>query len=286
MAEPVLDITAQTQLLAVLGHPVHHSLSPHIHNAALQAQGLDIVYLAFDVPPARLSAAIEGLRAIRALGANITVPHKEVVPALLDDVDPTAARVGAVNTIVQRDGRLSGYNTDIEGFRDALRSQLPSGAEDRRCLVVGAGGAARAVVAALIAERAAAVAIFNRTSTRADALCAAARSWGARSCGVVTEEALPKAVESADIVVNATTVGLDPASKEVPFPVDTVTCEQVVLDLVYGPAPTPLVRHALERGASAIDGREMLLRQAASSYRLWTGLEAPLEVMRAALTNR
>jgi shikimate dehydrogenase len=264
---------------------VGHSLSPRIHNAALRAQGLDFVYLAFDVAPGCLTAAVGGILALGARGFNVTVPHKQQILHLLDGLDPLAAQVGAVNTVVNDRGRLIGYNTDVEGFSRALHSVLPAGARGRRCLVAGAGGAARAVVAALVGEGAEQVWVYNRTSVRAEELCAVAAAWGGGACAPVGEEMLARIGESADIVINATTVGLDPAVKEAPFPVDIVNSHQAVIDLVYGTAPTSFLRQARARGAATVDGVEMLLMQAASSYRLWTGVDAPLRVMRQALSQ-
>ena len=278
-----LPITSQTRLLAVLGHPVGHSLSPVMHNAALQAQAIDAVYLAFDVEQADLPAAVGGLRALKFWGANVTLPHKEQAADLVDSLDPPAAQVGAINTIVNEQGRLTGYNTDIAGFTAALLLVRPSGAKGARCFVAGAGGAARAVLAALIAGGAADVRLFNRTPARAHELCAAARAWGRVRCEVVSAEGLVEAVEGADILVNATSVGLDASVKVSAIPVDIVDSHHVVVDLVYGPEPTLLVAGAIARGAVAVDGKDMLLSQAASSYRLWTGMEAPVEVMRASV---
>lgn len=280
--DSVTDIGAQTGLLGVIGHPISHSLSPRLHNAAFRSQGLNLVYLAFDVLPKSLSAAIEGLRALRIQGANVTVPHKEAIVSLLDRLDPLAQRIGAVNTIVCEDGWLVGHNTDVEGFRAALHSVLPSGARGRRCLLAGAGGAARAVAAALVEEGAAAVWVYNRTRSRAEALCADAMSWGARTCEPLGAELLAEYGCSADIVINATSIGIDPDIEEMPFSVDILSSHQVVFDLVYGVVPTLLLREAAAKGAATIDGLEMLLMQAASSYRLWTGLNAPLAVMRHA----
>jgi shikimate dehydrogenase len=272
-------------LLAVLGHPVGHSLSPAIHNAALRAQGVDAVYLAFDVELNLLPAAVEGLRAVRFWGANITVPHKEAAVSLVNVVDPVAARIGAINTIVNDGGCLCGYNTDIAGFTASLELVRPSGARNARALVAGAGGAARAVVASLCAGGAATIWIYNRTPQRARELCALARAWGAPSCEVVDEPLLRSVGRDADVIVNATSVGLGSVVKESAVPVDIVDSRHVVVDLVYGPRPTHLVTEAAARGAVAVDGREMLVRQAASSYRLWTGVDAPLEVMRAGLED-
>jgi shikimate dehydrogenase len=274
------DITSYTGLLGLFGHPVRHSLSPRIHNAALRAQGLDFVYLAFDVEPQHLSLAVGALRALRMRGVNLTVPHKQAVLPLLDEVDPLAARVGAVNTIVNDGGRLIGHNTDVSGFAAALRTVRHSGAADLHCLVLGAGGAARAVVAALLEGGAAVVRVHNRTPERASELCTAARIWGGAECGVIADGDLRAAAASAHLIVNATSIGLGGRVKDFPLPVDTVHSGHVVVDLVYGVEPTALVQAARDRGATAIDGREMLLMQAARAYELWTGCEAPVNAMR------
>ncbi len=202
------EITGQTGLVGVFGHPVGHSLSPRMHNAAFKAQGVDMVYLAFDVLPERLASAVEGLRSLGMRGVNITVPHKERVVELLDMIDPLAARIGAVNTVVNDRGRLCGYNTDVAGFLSALRSLLPGGAQGLRCLVAGAGGAARAIVAALSEEGAAEIWVHNRTFERAQALCEAASGWGRSVCEAVADEDLTARVRAADLLVNATSVGL------------------------------------------------------------------------------
>ncbi len=286
MADRYPHITAATRLLALLGHPVDHSLSPLIQNAALQADRVNMVYLAFDVSPEQLGMAVQGLRAVAARGANVTVPHKEYVIDHLDRLDALAAQVGAVNTIVNDDGVLTGHNTDVEGFRAALHRVVPEDLRRRSCLVVGAGGAARAVVAALCSARVSDILVANRTRERAEALCAAATGWGVSSCRALGLDELHEAASSADILVNATSIGLDPTVKECALPVDTLNRGQVVIDVVYGPGPTLLVEEARARGIVALDGLEMLLMQAASSYKLWTRHEAPLEVMRAALAER
>jgi shikimate dehydrogenase len=278
-----LDVTASTGLVAVLGHPVAHSLSPRMHNAAFRAQGVDMVYLAFDVRPDRLGEALEGLRALGLRGANITVPHKERVVPFLDAVEPLAARLGAVNTIVHDDGRLIGHNTDVAGFREALRTVRPEGAHGLSCLVVGAGGAARAVVAALIQDGAARVWIHNRTHMRSVSLCEAARRWGESQCEAIGGADVRATAREAELLVNATSVGLSPWVKDSAIPVDILDSHHLVMDVVYGPHPTALVASAAAVGAIALDGREMLVRQAADSYRLWTGLEPPLQVMRGSL---
>lgn len=285
-AQQELAITAQTRLLGVIGHPVGHSLSPRIHNAALRAQGIDMVYLAFEVAPARLSEAVGGMRALGVRGVNVTIPHKEAIVGLLDEVDPAASQVGAVNTVVNEKGRLTGYNTDVTGFAAALRGVLPQGAQGLHCLVVGAGGAARAVVAALVADRAASIAVYNRTAERAARLCRAAVEWGAIDCRAITRAQLRGLVAEADLLVNATSIGLVSEIKDFPVSVDTLHSGLVVADLVYGRGSTGLIRAAVDRGARIVDGTAMLLMQAGRSYRLWTGLEPPLEVMRASVEHQ
>ncbi len=280
MQTQAAKLGAQTRLVALLGHPIGHSLSPRIHNAAFRAQGVDMVYVAFDVLPESLAEAIDGLRALGIRGANLTIPHKEAAVALVDEIDSIAARIGAVNTIVNNDNRLVGYNTDAAGFAAALGSLVSAGARGLRCLVLGAGGAARAVVATLVEQDAAEVRIYNRTGVRASALCETASLWGATACSVVSEEELRAAVETADLVVNATSLGLGGSVKESPIPVDTLHSDQVVIDLVYGASLTALVEAARAKGAGAADGKEMLVMQAACSYRLWTGLEPAVDVMR------
>lgn len=278
-----LGVGANTGLLGVFGHPVRHTLSPCMHNAAFRFHALDLVYLAFDVPPDSLVSAIGGVRALGMLGVNLTVPHKEAVLALLDKVDPLAARVGAVNTIVNREGVLHGYNTDVSGFAAALASASPEGAVARECLVLGAGGAARAVVAALVEGGARVIHVHNRTHARAVALCASAASWGTTECRPLPTALLGQTAASADVIVNATPIGLQGQFKDFPVPVDNFHSGQLIMDLTYGSDPTTLVTVARNRGAAAMDGKQMLVMQAGLAYRLWTGLEAPLEVMRGCI---
>lgn len=274
------SIGARTRLVSLLGHPVAHSRSPSIHNAAFAAQGVDMVYLAFDVPPEALAHAVAGLRALGVAGANLTVPHKEAVLPLLDRIHPLAERLGAVNTLVNEDGAIVGHNTDVYGFLMGLERGWGRGPRGARCLVLGAGGAARAVVAALSSEEAAEILVYNRTLSRARELCADAGAWSNSPCRPVTLDELAQAAQSADLVVNATSVGLGETVKETPLPVDMLKDNHVVMDLIYGAEPTVLLSGARDKGALAIDGTEMLVQQAARSYELWTGRTAPVDLMR------
>ncbi len=251
-----------------------------MHNAAFAEEGLDLVYVAFDVPEAGLPSAIDGLRSLGFVGANITVPHKESVVPLLDETDELATKIGAVNTIVADRGRLRGYNTDAEGFLRALERGWGRGPEGARCLVLGAGGAARAIVAALVHARAAEVVVHNRTAARARRLCSDAVLWSSVPVRAIETEGLGQVVSETDLIVNATSVGLDGTFKAVPLPVDMVKEGHVVMDVVYSDSMTPLLEAAHGRGATVIEGTEMLVQQACLAYKLWTGRIAPVHLFR------
>lgn len=270
-------ITGATRLACVLGHPAAHSLSPAIHNAAFAASGLDWIYAAFDVAPARLPQALDGVRALGIAGANLTMPHKQAVLPLLDAVDDDAGRIGAVNTIVNRDGSLCGVNTDGAGFLRFLEAAGidPAG---RRALVLGAGGASRAIAWALGAAGARVV-VAARDAAAATEVAALAGGAG-RACAWDDRDAETPA---AALVVNATPLG---AGAE-PAPVDVAGLDggACVVDLIYVPVATELVRAARARSLAAHNGLGLLLHQAALSFEAWTGLPAPEAAMAAAVRD-
>jgi shikimate dehydrogenase len=249
----------------LLGNPVSQSLSPAMQNAAFEALGIDGHYVLREVDRAGLEGAIDELRADeRILGANVTIPHKESVIAFLDDLDPQAARIGAVNTITRQSARLKGWNTDVEGFRRALDEESPSphvgegrGGGYRRVVIIGAGGAARAVAAAL--QPVAEVWVTARNLDQARRLC---RDLEIERGGPVDMSQMQEAIQRAELVVNATPADLPPASWLRP--------DQRVFDL---------------RSRRSAQGRAMLLHQGAASFELWTGRKAPVDVMRAALDH-
>ena len=273
-----------TKLVGVIGYPLGHSLSPAFQQAALDALGIPARYERWETPPDALPERVASLRRPECLGANVTVPYKEQVIPMLDELDEVAAQAGAVNTVVNRGGRLAGYNTDVAGFLRALREE--GGFEPRRCiaLVLGAGGAARAVVLALIRSGAAWIFVTNRTYHRAFRLVEELRTLAGRTRLVpipMTYAALQQAAIGWDLVVNCTTLGM-PGSVDAnksPLPGEMIPPDCLVFDLVYGPEPTPLLRDARARGARALDGLPMLVYQGAESFRLWTGQEPPLEAM-------
>ena len=261
-------------MAAVIGHPVRHSLSPLIHNAAFRALDLDWVFIAFDVPPGRAPTAASAARDLGLAGLSVTMPHKADILPALDRVTPTADALGAVNTVISEGGgQLLGDNTDGAGFLDALRDDEGFDPAGRRCLVVGAGGAARAVVLALADAGAADIGIVNRTPARAEAAAALAPG--------VARATTVDAADGAELIVNATPQGMA-GDGALAVPSTALGRGQLVVDLVYHPAVTPLVAAARAQGANATNGLGMLIHQAAHAFRLWTGEDPPREVMSAA----
>jgi shikimate dehydrogenase len=272
-------ITGATRVAAVVGHPIAHSLSPVLHNAAFAAAELDWVFTAFPVGPGGGAGAVSAMRALHVAGLSVTMPLKEEVAAAVDVLAPEAEALGAVNTVVADGPRVVGHNTDGGGFLDALRLERAWSPEGRRCLVVGAGGAARAVIRALADGRAEEIVVVNRTGSRAEAAAALAGAIG--RVGTAGDAA------AVELVVNATPAGMkDVAGGDASF-LDAVTralpgVGQVVVDLVYHPRRTAFLEAAQQRGAAAIGGLGMLIHQAARAFELWTGVPAPVEAMAAA----
>ncbi|MGB7587648.1 MAG: shikimate dehydrogenase [Solirubrobacterales bacterium] len=257
--------------LAVLGHPVGHSRSPAIHNAALAELGMaaDWSYEAIDVAPDRFTEHVEAMPGEGFVGANVTIPHKTAALALADVLSETAREIGAANTLSFAEGEIRADNTDADGFMDTL----PESASGKRALVLGAGGAGRAVVWALLREGAG-VDVWNRTELRSRDLC---RELGGRPVQVPEQGAYGLIVDSTSVGLN----GEDPFT-ELPLAPDGFVPGQIVVDLAYGERPNPLLLAAEAAGATTVDGIEVLVRQGARSFRIWTGRDAPLEVMRAA----
>jgi shikimate dehydrogenase len=259
--------TGRTRVAAVIGSPVAHSLSPAIHNAAFAAAGLDWVYVAYDVGSGRAIEALDAMRALDIAGFSVTMPHKQSVAVGVDELSATADRLGAVNCVVNRDGTLHGYNTDGVGFVDAL-AERDIDVDGMRCVVLGAGGAARAVIDALV-DRGADVIVVNRTA--AHAVQAAVMTGGRAVVGNVTD------IDDAALIVNATAIGMRTAA--LPPGADRIHTGQIVAELVYEPAVTAFMADAERRGATVVGGLGMLVHQAAHAFELWTGVRAPLAAM-------
>ena len=269
-----MSITARTRVLALFGDPVDHSASPEIQNAAFLAAGVDGVYIAVRCVTEDLSGFMRGL-ALAGGGGNITLPHKEKAAAIVDVSSEAVRRTGACNTFWGQDGQVHGDNTDVEGFRRALRIFVDGPSQGIRALVLGAGGAARATLLGLLEEGADEVLLYNRTSERAQAV--ARRIGGERVRVVPLMEELGG--ERFDIVVNTTRVGLDPDD---PAPIDFEILDRAgaAMDLVYGKHQTSFVNAAERLGIRATDGMEMLVQQGAASFESWWSKPAPIEVMR------
>lgn len=286
------SIDGSTRLVGLMGWPVEHSLSPTMHNAAFDALGLNWRYVPLPVPPGQVDRAVRGLTALGFRGVNVTVPHKEAVANGLDLIAPDAETLGAVNTIVvEWDGKgqpeLRGHNTDHSGFVVALRRGGFEPEGGAKAVVVGAGGAARAVVFGLLRSGIEEVEILNRSPERAEGLVADLAEqddWeGKLSASALTVEVLIQSTRRSDLLVNATPVGMEPREQESIWPADVpIPPRLTVFDLVYNPLETRLVRWARRCGARAIDGLGMLLSQGAAAFQMWTGEKAPLDVMRAA----
>jgi shikimate dehydrogenase len=281
-----MTVTGKTRVVGVWGYPVKHSLSPVMHNAALAALGLDWTYVPFSVDPININDAVAAIRALDLVGVNITVPLKELVAPLLDRVDPDAARINSVNTIVNNGGALLGYSTDGAGLMWDLSDKGALPERGSSVLVLGAGGSARAVVDVL-SKKEFAVTIANRTYARAVSLAADL----ATDAAVVewTANALAPAIDRARLIINTTSLGLsaDGRISDLPaFPPGCIGQGKVLYDIVYSPPETLLMRIARNGGAVAYNGIGMLVRQGALSLQLWSGLpleRMPLDIMQAAI---
>ena len=271
-------ISGTTRVLGVIGDPVAHTSSPAMHNAALKALGLDYVYVAFHVAPDALPQALAGMRALELAGLNVTVPHKQAVMAHLDEISPEAQAIGAVNTVCNRDGKLLGFNTDAFGIIESLKADGGMDSLPGRVVLLGAGGAARAILYALLArEEVAEVLLLNRTVEKAEALKGDLDVAGKVRIGSLADSG---AIADAGLVINATSIGMHP--HEDTSPLADCSClhaEMLVADIVYNPLETILMRQARSVGARAINGLGMLAWQGARSFEIWTGVMPPVEAM-------
>ena len=277
-----------TTKLGIIGFPIRHSISPVFQQAALDHLGMDASYQAWEVNPGELGDFIGGLRSPDVLGINVTVPHKEAVVPFLDEVDDWATAAGAVNTIVNRAGRLTGHNTDGTGFLRALREEGGFNPTGRRVLILGAGGAARGVILALIRDGVGELTIANRTLERAQQLSRMARDNGHDARAVALEQVdLSLAAASAELIVNCTTIGMSHGPNETgaPLSAEQIPATALVNDLVYNPLQTPLLRQASLAGAATLGGIHMLVYQGAASFEMWTGQIPPVPIMLQAATK-
>jgi len=277
-------IDGNTRLVGIIGHPLGHTLSPTIHNAAFDYMGLNWFYVPLLVQPGSLPAAIDGIRALGLAGVNVTMPFKTEVLPLLDEVAMFAESVGAINTILLDKGKLIGYNTDGRGFYTALVRDLGFEVKGRKILVLGAGGASRSVTVSLALAGCASIIIVNRSPEHSEQLADIIH----RSAPEVDvtlfspDDDYDLVVADSDVIINATPLTTFSGSA-LRIPVAMLNKNQLVCDLNYSLYQPPLLQEAEARGAQVMDGKGMLLYQAAAAFEIWTGLEAPVEVMRVAL---
>lgn len=275
-----IEVSGSTTVVGLLGHPVSHSLSPVIHNAAFHHLGLDWVFTVFDVAPEYGALAVEACRVLGIEGLSVTMPHKAHVAATVDELSPQAEKLNAVNCVYRLGNKMVGDNTDGVGFVASLKHDVNFDSAGKSCVILGAGGAARAVVVALAEAGARSITIVNRTAETARAAVALAPE--------VARIGEAEAAVEADLVVNATSVGMasetDPSQiSRSPIDLHLLGSGQVVADLVYHPLETRLLVGARQQGAEVVNGLGMLVHQAARAFTLWTGEDAPLEVMQTAL---
>lgn len=275
-------MTTHTRLLGVMGHPIAHSKSPQMHNAALTHQQLPYTYLAFDVCPERLPQAVAGMHALGARGWNVTIPHKVSIMPLLDEIAEEARVIGAVNTVVCEDGVLLGLNTDGAGYLQSLQEETGLDVRKQRILIIGAGGAARGVAYALANAGAEHIVIANRTRENAEQLRDTLSPL--TEVKAVHLEDMRRWLSDRTLIVNTTSVGMAPETDVSPMPEEWLPEGVVVSDLIYNPAKTKLLREAEKRGCVIHNGLGMFVHQGALAYEKWTGTKPPLDVMRQAVT--
>ena len=277
------SISGKTKICALIGDPVEHTMSPAIHNAAFSEMGLDYAYVAFPVKAEEVPAAIAGMKALNMRGLSVTMPHKVAVIPLLDKLDPLAEKIGAINTIVNDNGILTGYNTDATGF---LQAMLERGVEPKgkNIAIMGAGGASRAV-SFILADRGAELVILNRLLELDWAVKLARKISQAFGKNVealeLNEDNLAKTLENTDILVNTTSVGMIPDIDKTPVPSGLLKSDLIVYDVIYNPVKTRLLKDAEAAGATIISGVDMLVWQGVQAFEKWTGQTPPFDIMNA-----
>ncbi len=281
-----MNVKATTRVYGIFGHPVAHSLSPVMHNSAFQSLYLDCVYVAFDIQPRDLESAARAIKSLGIAGVNITIPHKESMTFFLDHISPETTLTGAVNTVKNDNGKLSGYNTDVSGFLRAIKEDLGLHPRGLNVVVLGAGGAARAVLSALCMNEVSRVYILNRTFDKAKRLASEFKKHfkdtSIEAVSLEDRSGVENSLGSSSLLVNATSAGME-GMNQIEIPLESLPKGSMVYDLVYKPRETELVKRARELGYKASGGLSMLLYQGVESFEIWTGINAPVEVMRKAI---
>jgi len=281
-----MKISGKTRVCGIIGDPIEHTLSPAMHNAAFEELNLDLVYVAFRVKREELRDALIGARSLDVLGLNVTMPHKNAVMKYLDEIDSTARSIGAVNTILNEKGSLVGYNTDGVGALEALKENgiTPNG---KKLLLLGAGGAGKAI-AFQAAQEVEELIILNRTPQKAKKLAEVLRKEFNKKIkgNALSTEIIKEELRDADILVNATSVGMHPDVDQSLIPKNSLKPDLCVMDIVYSPLETKLAKDAKAVGAKVVSGIEMLVYQGAASFEIWTNHKAPVKAMKKAVLNK
>ena len=264
---------------AVIGDPIDHSLSPNIHSAAFRELNLDSSYIGYRIPKGELGGGIEGLKKIKITGFNVTIPHKVEMMKYLDKMDESCSIIGAVNTVVNNEGVLKGYNTDMDGFLEPLKKRNVS-IQGKKILLIGAGGAARAIVAGMTKEKARSLDIVNRTIENANNLSEFATKIGLDT-NIKKIEDIDENIKNYDIIINATAIGLKDESSPISF--EGTKGKTIAYDIVYSPMNTDFIKKAKEKKLEIIYGYEMLLGQAVRAFEIWHDMKAPYNAMKKAL---
>ena len=271
-----------TKRLGIIGYPIDHSISPIFQQAALDYIGIDAIYEKWEVTPEKVGDFVNQLRAPDSLGINVTLPYKRAVIPFLDEVDEWATSAGAVNTIVNQGGHLSGHNTDGPGFLQALLNETGYDPKGTSALILGAGGAARGILLALVRGGVESIVIANRTLERAGELSRLSYDNGVASEAIsISGDALNEAANSADLIVNCTSLGMSHGPDELGSPMSAaqIPATAIVNDLVYTPMLTPMLNEAAKAGATTLGGLHMLIYQGVLSFKMWTGQDPPVDVM-------
>ncbi|SEN07104.1 shikimate dehydrogenase [Paenibacillus sp. OV219] len=272
-------VDSHTVLFSVIGDPIRHSKSPIMMNRAFRERGINGIYTAFHITADRLGDFVAGVRAMGIRGVNVTIPHKLDIMPLLDEIDESAQVIGAVNTIVNTDGHLKGYNTDGIGYVRSLKEEAKSDLAGSHVLIIGAGGATRGILYALAREGVASITISNRTVARAEELAAAFRGL-VPVIRAIGQDELQAACGHSDIIINTTSLGMFPNVEETPIDSSWLKPDTVASDLIYNPLTTRFLTEAQERGCRIHGGLGMFIYQGAYAFEYWTGQPAPVEAMR------
>jgi shikimate dehydrogenase len=282
----ISKISRKTKLYALIGNPIEHSLNPLMQNAAFQALGLKCVYLSFRVESKELCTAINGIKSLGLLGFNVTIPYKASIWKYLDEMDPHANDIGAINTVTNREGKLVGYNTDGAAALAVLKEEVAS-LWEKRIVIIGAGGAARAI-SFYLAPLAKNLVILNRTELKAfdlaRTLCQRFKKSSIKG-EKLTKESIVNELDDVDILLNTTSVGMYPHVDETLVDKAMIHSEMIVFDIVYNPLKTRLLKEAEEAGATIINGLKMLVYQGALSFEIWRGVKPPIDVMLKVVTE-